>query len=448
MPVAFSPASTPWSRSEVDRHSSSHSASVRGIGSTLPYLRPGGSGFRAARRRATNRPHLETTGATGSATSVRASLPTRVWWTTATKLTARRGKANRSGRQIAPRTQTSARIRVGNTSSELRRRQSVQTVAQPPAEAGHGLGQVQEAGERAQAKTAERPTARCGEVRMGRAGAGLVDQRSDPEHEERQRREERVPDEAECRDLSEQQQQEVPLGHERQAAQHRGRRRPWSRLEQRRAPDAVVDRGAARTPMRRRRVAVEAARPRRRGPARCTSRATCARAAPRPCRSRLLAPVGADGARRWCQTSAAGRSRSSSPRSCSRQQTSTSSPARGTAGRSRRSPAARRAGTPCCSRGCARPPLGEQHVHRPARRVARRTAATAPSSGGGTLGPPTPTWSVRQERAQRGRCSQSRIGLGVVVDVGDDLAGRPAASPTLRAALEPAVLGADRARTP
>ena len=57
--------------------------------------------------------------------------------------------------------------------------------------------------------------------------------------------------------------------------------------------------------------------------------------------------------------------------------------------------------------------------------------ATGPSSGGGMFGPPMPTWSESLERGDEVG-EPVRIGTGVVVDVGDDLAGRP---------LEPEVAG-------
>src|SRR4051794_12289170 len=70
-----------------------------------------------------------------------------------------------------------------------------------------------------------------------------------------------MPDEAERRDLGEQQEQEVPLGHQRQAAQDAART-AVAPLEEAGAPDAVVDRGAGAVQDVRHALRVQAARPR------------------------------------------------------------------------------------------------------------------------------------------------------------------------------------------
>ena len=108
---------------------------------------------------------------------------------------------------------------------------------------------------------------------------------------------------------------------------------------------------------------------------------------------------------------------------------------------SRRSPAAPTGGTPCCSRGCARLP-GRRGGRESVRRARwRRLSATGPSPGGGMFGPPMPTWRGPDEGG--GEIPQPvRVGIGVVVGVGDDLARRGAESDVPRVA-QAAVLAAD-----
>ena len=196
-------------------------------------------------------------------------------------------------------------------------------------------------------------------------------------------------------------------------------------LERRRAPDAVVDAPARRLSRRDHGVAVDAPAPADVAERRCTSRATCTRAAPRPGRSPAAGastrgrgpPVvpdhrggaEADPPARVLEPPADVHVVAGHPE---RRVESTDR-------RERRAPERHVAARDVLGLG-----VRQQHVDR-ARpgRCATRVGRPAGRPSAVRFGPPTAASPV--VRNVQARCvSQSRIGIGVVVEVGHDLARR------------------------
>ncbi len=199
------------------------------------------------------------------------------------------------------------------------------------------------------------------------------------------------------------------------------------RLEERAAPGAVID-AAAAAERRRSSRCRRGGRPSSGGRRRCTVLAISPRAAPRPCRSR-----------------SAGASRSRTrvaamvPDHGCRAEPDASSPAPADASRHRHRrrrpgsagsnpPIARQgvcAERPSCSPGCApRPGRVSSTCDRTARASSRRSRRSGPSPGGRDVGPADAGVVGRHEGD--GQIGEPvRVGPGVVVDVGDDLARSP-----------------------
>ena len=274
-----------------------------------------------------------------------------------------------------------------------------QAVSMPPVEPASGCEQVEERGEQRGASSSSRQRERDREY--ARAAARAARSRDDTARraEQRQRDRRAAPGEPE----------------ERHSGQQASTTRYHSGMSgsaaERPAPAGTAT-GTARCPRCRGRCATAARRPaaapcRRCAPPsvdvarrRCTSPATCARAAPRPCRSRAAAASRrAPSARRWCQTIAR-RVEAERPARApgSRQQTSTSSPAaRKTGSKPPIASSAARRNAMLQPGMCSATLIREQHVDRPAGRVARRSRRRSRR----------PAAACSARRPRRGRSSRS-----------------------------------------